>query len=78
MTGPPQGGFATGGPTGIWGHANSECAFSGLNAFHPGKDATQVQSYGALVKVGAKDVVPSPGTACNGHLAPMDWSAPGD
>jgi hypothetical protein len=77
VTGPPVAGFATGGPTGIWGHANSECAFSGLNAFHPGKQPTQVQNYGNFVKRGLKDQFPSPGVACNGHLSPMDWSNTG-
>jgi hypothetical protein len=27
----------------------------------------RVQSYGQLVRAGLKDVVPSPGVACNGH-----------
>jgi hypothetical protein len=75
VTGPPQDGFATGGPTGIWGHANSECAFSGLNAFHPGKQPTQTQSYGAFVKEGLKSDFPSPGVACNGHLSPYSWGS---
>ena len=75
VTGPPSDpggdGYATGGPTGIWGHANSECSFSGQNAFHPGKPGAMVQSYGAFVSQGLKDEFPSPGVACNGHTAPM-------
>ncbi len=75
VTGPPSDpggdGFATGGPTGIFGHANSECAFSGQNAFHPGKPGAMVQSYGAFVSQGLKDQFPSPGDACNGHTAGM-------
>jgi hypothetical protein len=73
VKGPPRDGFATGelNPVAGW-IANSECAFSGLNAYHPGKDAVfpAVQSYGALVKMGLKDVLPSPGDACNGHKSP--------
>ena len=52
-------------------HANSICAYSGLNdtpnaAFPEGG---RVQSYGQLVRVGLKNdpMVFSPGFACNGH-----------
>ena len=73
VKGPPRAGFATGdfNPVAGW-IANSECAFSGLNAYHEGKDAAfpAVQSYGALVKLGLKGVLPSPGDACNGHKNP--------
>ena len=31
---------------------------------------TRVQSYGQIVALGLKAVVPSPGVACNGHLNP--------
>jgi hypothetical protein len=72
VTGPPgPDGFATGKSTPISGFvANSICAFSGLNAYHPGKEGVylgHVQNYGALVIQGMKDVIPSPGDACNGH-----------
>jgi hypothetical protein len=45
-------------------HGESICAFSGLDD----GDADifdHVQSYGQAVKQGLKDVVPSPGDACN-------------
>jgi hypothetical protein len=51
-------------------HTNSICAFSGLNQFHEGEFGElpiRTQSYGQLVVAGDKDVVPSPGVACNGH-----------
>ena len=47
-------------------HANSICAFSGLNddtAEEPGR----TQSYGQAVRAGFKAFIPSPGEACNGH-----------
>lgn len=76
VTGPPGAdGFATGGPTPIASYvANSICAFSGLNAYHPGKEgeyAGHVQSYGAIVSQGGKAFVPSPGDACNGHTGEL-------
>jgi len=72
VTGPPgDDGFATGEWNPIAEYvANSICAFSGLNAYHPGKEgafAGHVQSYGAIVSQGGKDFAPSPGEACNGH-----------
>jgi hypothetical protein len=70
VAGPPRDGFATGHWTPVAGYVmQSICAFSGLNAFHPGKDAVfpTVQSYGMAVRAGAKALVPSPGEACNGH-----------
>ena len=74
VKGPPAGGGGTGGWTPIqFGVANSECAFSGLNALHPGKPVPEgpaVQSYGMGVRAGLKSVMPSPGVACNGHLNP--------
>ena len=51
-------------------HTNSICAFSGLNHFHEGEFGElpiRTQSYGQLVVAGFKDIVPSPGVACNGH-----------
>jgi hypothetical protein len=67
ITGPGSptggGGKATAAPD----HANSICAFSGLNHIHPGEDLTRVQSYGQIVAAGGKDFVPSPAVACNGH-----------
>lgn len=70
VTGPPRDGFATGKWNPVAGYvANSICAFSGLNAYHEGKDPVfpAVQSYGMAVKYGMKDMAPSPGEACNGH-----------
>jgi hypothetical protein len=46
ITGPPGGG---GGPTGIRGHANSICAFNGLNDFNQGQTDFQVQNFGVGV-----------------------------
>ena len=76
VTGPPGAdGFATGKPTPIAGYvAHSICAFSGLNAYHPGKEgeyAGHVQSYGAIVSQGGKAFAPSPGVACNGHTGEL-------
>lgn len=72
---PGADGFATGKPTPIANYvANSICAFSGLNAYHPGKEgeyAGHVQSYGAIVSQGGKAFVPSPGDACNGHTGEL-------
>ena len=51
-------------------HANSICAASGLNEYHagePGEFPTRTQSYGQLVRMGLKELNPSPGVACNGH-----------
>ncbi|WP_260805884.1 hypothetical protein [Nocardioides sp. SLBN-35] len=83
VTGPPgPDGFATGGPTPITGYvANSICAFSGLNAYHPGKEgeyAGHVQSYGAIVSQGGKAFVPSPGDACNGHTGELAGGGGGE
>jgi hypothetical protein len=72
VTGPPgEDGFATGDWNPVAGYvANSICAFSGLNAYHPGKEGLypgHTQTYGAWVMQGLKAYVPSPGDACNGH-----------
>lgn len=76
ISGPPEDGFATGDWTPVAGYVmQSICAFSGLNAYHPAGNGfpekepayPTVQSYGMFVKAGLKDVVPSPGDACNGH-----------
>ena len=51
-------------------HTSSICAYSGLNHFHEGEFGElpiRTQSYGQLVVAGYKDIVPSPGVACNGH-----------
>jgi len=56
----------TGAPAQGAAHAKSICAFSGLNddtAEEPGR----TQSYGQLVRIGLRGVVPGPGVACNGH-----------
>lgn len=81
VTGPPgTDGFATGTSTPIAGYvAKSICAFSGLNAYHPGKEGEylgNVQSYGALVIQGLKDYIPSPGEACNGHTGELAGGGP--
>jgi hypothetical protein len=81
VKGPPSAdGFAYGDPTPIVAGVQNEnspkydepvaasvCSFSGLNAYHPGKDGTHVQSYGEGVAAGMKDdpMWPSPGFACN-------------
>jgi hypothetical protein len=57
-------------PTAAPAHANSICAFSGLNHLHagePGELPIRTQSYGQLVAAGLKGEFPSPGVACNGH-----------
>lgn len=72
---PGPDGFATGKPTPITTYiAKSICAFSGLNAYHPGKEGEYLgntQSYGQLVRQGLKAVLPSPGDACNGHTGEL-------
>jgi hypothetical protein len=63
-------------------HANSICAFSGLNHLHvdangnlaEGELPIRTQSYGQLVAAGLKSVVASPGEACNGNLSPLKRS----
>lgn len=59
-------------------HANSICAFSGLNdtpdAAPP--EGGRVQSYGQLVRQGLKAEFPSPGVACNAHLFPYPPGPP--
>ena len=69
-------------PTAAPSHANSICAFSGLNHLHldangnpeEGELPIRTQSYGQLVAAGLKDFVPSPGEACNGSLNPLHGS----
>jgi len=54
-------------------HANSICAFSGLNDFREGfgEIETQTQSPGTEHRLG--NTPPGvPGTACNGHLNPLN------
>jgi hypothetical protein len=46
ITGPPGG---SGNPTGIRDHANSICAFNGLNDFFQGQTDFQVQNFGVGV-----------------------------
>jgi hypothetical protein len=50
--------------TGAPEHANSICAFSGLNDGNPPISFAPTQSYGQDVVLGLTDVVPSPGEAC--------------
>jgi hypothetical protein len=80
VTGPVGPEFATGKPTPIANYtANSICAFSGLNAYHPGKEGAypgHTQNYGQLVKIGQKDANPSPGVACNGHTGELTQPPP--
>jgi hypothetical protein len=68
--GSPTGIPAEGPDTAGLANANSICAASGLNEYHagePGEFPTRTQSYGQLVRMGLKDLFPSPGVACNGH-----------
>ena len=68
--GSPVGILAEGPDTAALEHANSICAASGLNEYHPGEMGefpTRTQSYGQLVRMGFKEFIPSPGEACNGH-----------
>ena len=74
VKGPPRDGFATGDWNPVAGYvANSICAFSGLNAYHEGKDPVSptVQSYGMGIRQMAQAGMPLPhgipGDACNGH-----------
>lgn len=58
-------------------HANSICAFSGLNDEPDDPvEGGRVQSYGQIVKAGGKAEVPSPGFACNAHLFPYPPGPP--
>jgi hypothetical protein len=53
-------------------HANSECAFSGLDA-HDGWEG-RTQSWGQMSqedRAFLTSIGVTPGTACNGHLNPM-------
>ncbi|HXG75772.1 MAG TPA: hypothetical protein VNJ53_04310 [Gaiellaceae bacterium] len=56
--------------TGAPAHANSECAFSGLNDFEAfGQNASQVQTAADSWKFYGLPKG-TPGVACNGHLNP--------
>ena len=44
VKGPPTGGVSTSNDTAAPAHANSACAFSGLNDFHNGQTVSQVQT----------------------------------
>jgi hypothetical protein len=53
-------------------HANSICAFSGLNDFRNGPTDFIVQSYGQDVRLhGADPTVANPGDACQGGSNPQ-------
>ena len=77
-------GFATGKPTPIASYVmHSICAFSGLNAYHPGKEGEypgHTQNYGQIVKIGGKAMVDAetggPGVACNGHTGELTQPPP--
>ncbi len=82
ISGPPSDGYATGEWTPVADYvANSICAFSGLNAYHPAGGGfpekqpayPTVQSYGMFVRAGLKGspMAPSPGEACNGHTGEL-------
>jgi len=78
VKGPPGDGFATGDWNPVAGYvANSICAFSGLNAYHEGKEPVfpVVQSYGMGIREAAQAGVPLPhgipGDACNGHTGEL-------
>ena len=83
VSGPPRGGVATGDWTPVARYVmHSICAFSGLNADHPGKPLPPagfpaVQSYGMSVKAGDKATTPSPREACNGHTGWLVTGEPG-
>jgi hypothetical protein len=49
VQGPPGAANQPGDPTGIRGHANSICAFNGLNDFTQGQEDFQVQNFGVGV-----------------------------
>lgn len=56
--------------TGAVAHANSECAFSGLNDFDPeeGQNVSHVQTAADSWKIYGLPKG-TPGVACNGHLS---------
>jgi len=47
-------------------HAQSICAYSGLND-DPAEEPGKTQSYGQGVRAGLKGLIPGPGEACNGR-----------
>jgi hypothetical protein len=70
VTGPP-GSIGNPGTPKDMTHANSICAFSGLNDFVNGPTAFIVQSYGQDVRAGRADpTVFNPGDACQGGSNP--------
>ena len=58
-------------------HARSICSFSGLND-NPDDpiEGGRVQSYGQIVKQGARAFVPSPGELCNPNTSPSGSFTP--
>ncbi len=70
VTGPP-GSVGNPGETKDMSHANSICAFSGLNDFVNGPTDFIVQSYGQDVRLhGAEPSAFNPGDACRGGSNP--------
>jgi hypothetical protein len=70
ITGPPgtvgEAGSAPGKDTGVRLHANSECAFNGLNDFNQGHVDRITQNYGTNKKLGISiEEGGFPGTGCN-------------
>ena len=73
VTGPP-GSVGNPGPPIDMSHANSICAFSGLNDFINGPTDFIVQSYGQDVRLHGADptdkTLPFPGNSCQGESNP--------
>ena len=73
VTGPP-GSIGNPGTPKDMSHANSICAFSGLNDFVNGPTDFHVQSYGQDVRAGRADptdkTLPFPGNSCQGGSNP--------
>ena len=65
VKGPPTGGASTSNDTAAPAHANSICAFSGLNDYTNGQTASQVQTAAESFKFYG-DPHGTPGTACRG------------
>jgi hypothetical protein len=69
VKGPPSGGTSTSNDTAAPAHANSICAFSGLNDFTNGQNTSRVQTAADSFKYYG---LPhgTPGTACRGGSNP--------
>jgi hypothetical protein len=69
VKGPPTGGTPTSNDTAAPAHANSICAFSGLNDYNNGQKVSQVQTAADSFKYYG-DPHGTPGTACRGGSNP--------